>query len=45
MKMVESVDWVSTENQLADCMTKAGLAKKSDWLLSVASTNTLVKNK
>ena len=34
--MVSSVDWVSTLNQLADCLTKAGSANKADWLLSVA---------
>ena len=39
LRMIESVDWVSTDEQLADCMTKSGLRKKSDWLLKVASTN------
>ena len=42
--MVSSVDWVSTLNQLADCLTKAGSANKADWLLSVAKTNALVRN-
>ena len=41
--MVSSVDWVSTDNQLADCMTKKGTFKKADWLLSVARTNKLDK--
>ena len=39
--MVSTVDWVSTDNQLADCMTKKN--KKADWLLSVARTNKLDK--
>ena len=42
--MVSSVDWVDTKNQLADCMTKKGTAKKADWLLAVARTNRLVRN-
>ena len=41
--LVLSVDWVSTHDQLADCMTKKGTDKKADWLLAVARTNTLVK--
>ena len=39
LKMVEDVKWVSTVEQLADCMTKH--AQNSDWLLKVASTNSL----
>ena len=39
LKMMEDVLWVPTDMQLADCMTKH--AKKSDWLLKVASNNTL----
>ena len=37
--MVRSVDWVPTNKQLADCMTKKGSFKKGDWLLAVARTN------
>ena len=44
LKMVQSVEWVSTDNQLADCMTKTGIIKKADWLLLVAKTNNLMKN-
>ena len=36
---VQSVSWVPTDKQLADCMTKKN--KKADWLLSVASSNKL----
>ena len=43
--MIDSVDWVSTDNQLADCLTKKGAASKSDWLLGVASNNTLKKER
>ena len=39
LKMMKDVLWVPTSLQLADCMTKR--AKNSDWLLQVASTNTL----
>ena len=39
LKMVETVKWVPTEKQLADCLTKKG--KKGDWLLRVASLNLL----
>ena len=39
LKMLKDVHWVSTKQQLADCMTKAG--KKADWLLKVASENEL----
>ena len=39
LKMLDDVLWVPTDMQLADCMTKH--AKKSDWLLEVASNNTL----
>ena len=36
---VASIDWVTTDQQLADCLTKKGSAKKADWLLTVARTN------
>ena len=39
LKMLDDVLWVPTDMQLADCMTKH--AKKSDWLLEVASNNVL----
>ena len=39
LKMLNNVLWVPTSMQLADCMTKH--AKNSDWLLKVASTNSL----
>ena len=39
LKMVKEVNWVPTQKQLADCMTKRG--HKSDWLLSVAKNNRL----
>ena len=42
--IVSAVDWVPTNKQLADCLTKKGTEKKADWLLSVARTNTLVKD-
>ena len=35
LKMLHSVDWVSTEDQLADCLTKKGMPIKSDWVLEV----------
>ena len=41
--MVKAVDWVSTTDQLSDCMTKKGTFKKADWLLAVAKTNKLVE--
>ena len=41
--IVSAVDWVPTDVQLADCMTKKGTDKKADWLLAVARTNRLVK--
>ena len=41
LKLVKSVEWVPTEEQLSDCMTKSGLKKKSEWLLSVMSSNRL----
>ena len=40
--MVKSIEWVPTDKQLADCMTKKG--KKAEWLLRVASENTLGLN-
>ena len=39
LKMVKDVNWVPTQKQLADCMTKQG--KNAGWLLSVGSRNTL----
>ena len=39
LKMIEDVVWVTTLDQLADCMTKCG--GKSDWLLRVANKSTL----
>ena len=39
LKMIKEVNWVPTQNQLADCMTKQG--KNSDWLLRVSSNNIL----
>ena len=39
LNMLKSVQWVPTDKQLADALTKKG--KKADWLLSVASTNKL----
>ena len=36
---VNTVSWVPTDKQLADCMTKRN--KKADWLLSIASSNKL----
>ena len=38
---VTSVDWVPADQQLADCLTKKGSAKKADRLLSVANSNKL----
>ena len=38
---VESVDWVSTNWQLADSLTKKCSLAKYDWLLNVASNNKL----
>ena len=38
---VESVDWVSTDWQLADSLTKKCSLAKYDWLLNVASNNKL----
>jgi hypothetical protein len=45
LNMLDSVDWVSTGDQLADCMTKKGTENKADWLLQVASCNILKKEK
>ena len=39
LKMVKNVTWVPTFKQLSDCMKKRG--KNSDWLLKVASTNSM----
>ena len=41
LKMVNSVKWVSTVDQLADCLTKKGTKSSSDWLLAVADGNIL----
>ena len=43
LKMLDSLDWVSTRDQLADCLTKKGSQNKADWLLEVSSNNILVK--
>ena len=40
-KMVKSIQWVPTDKQLADCMTKKGSKDKANWLLDVAKTNYL----
>ena len=45
LKMLDSVDWVSTEDQLADCLTKKGTVNKANWLLGVLSSNTLKKER
>ena len=37
--LVDTVEWVPTDKQLADCMTKAN--KKAEWLLRVARDNQL----
>ena len=39
LKMVRSVDWVPTDKQLADCLTKRG--KKANDLIEVSMTNKL----
>ena len=39
MKMVDSVRWVPTKKQLADCLTKK--TKKGDWLLDVIGSNVM----
>ena len=41
LNMLESLEWVSTVDQLADCLTKKGNKNKADWLLQVASDNIL----
>ena len=33
MRMLKSLDWVSSGDQLADCLTKKGSENKADWLL------------
>ena len=38
---VQSIDWVPTDQQLADCMTKTGTYAKAKWLLAVANRNRL----
>ena len=43
LKMLDSLEWVSTNDQLADCLTKKGNKNKADWLLQVASDNVLKK--
>ena len=43
LKMVNSVKWVSTVDQLADCLTKKGTVSSSDWLLGVSDSNILKK--
>ena len=41
LNMLESLEWVSSVDQLADCLTKKGNKNKGDWLLQVASDNIL----
>ena len=41
LKMLNSLEWVSTFDQLADCLTKKGNKNKADWLLQIASDNML----
>ena len=41
--IVKAVDWVPTDLQLADCLTKKGTDKKADWLMRVARTNRLIE--
>ena len=36
---VESIEWVPTKSQLADCLTKKGV--KADWLLKLGANNKL----
>ena len=43
LNMLTSLDWVSTKDQLADCLTKKGSLNKADWLLDVSSSNSLEK--
>ena len=43
LKMIKEVNWVPTQNQLADCMTKQG--KNSNWLMRVSSHNNLESEK
>ena len=38
---VQSIEWVPTDQQLADCMTKTGTYAKAKWLLAVANRNRL----
>ena len=45
LQMLDSVDWVPTEDQLADCLTKKGTVNKANWLLGVLSSNTLKKER
>ena len=41
LKMLDSLEWVSTFDQPADCLTKKGNKSKADWLLQIASENIL----
>ena len=45
LQMLDSVDWVPTEDQLADCLTKKGNVNKANWLLGVLSSNSLKKER
>ena len=38
-KMLKCIEWVPTDKQLADCMTKKGSKDKANWLLNVAKVN------
>ena len=40
-KKVKGIQWVPTDKQLADCMTKKGSRDKANWLLDVAKNNYL----
>ena len=39
LNYVKEIDWVSTDKQLADCLTKKSSLNKADWLLNVANEN------
>ena len=41
---VKSIDWVSTELQLADCLTKLGSESKSRRLMAIFSDNRIAEN-
>ena len=39
LNYVKEIDWVSTDRQLADCLTKKSSLNKANWLLNVAHEN------